>query len=98
MSASQRASGPGASDSRAGNGHLTRVTVTLLRFILPRAGSREDAGEAVVPFMARVLVNQIVALPHGQRHGPGARPDCRVVNRVLVEERVGVEATESLGQ
>src|SRR5688572_2395688 len=69
-----------------------------VRFPFPRACSREDAREAVVPFMARILVYQLVALPHGQRHSPRPRPDCRVINRVLVEERVVVEAPESLDQ
>src|SRR5687768_6419200 len=48
--------------------------------------------------MARVLVYQLIALPHSERHRPRPRPDCRVVNRVLVEERVVVEAPESLDQ
>src|SRR5687768_13399813 len=61
-----------------------RIGSFLFLFPFRRACSREDAREAVVPFMARILVHQLVALPHGQRHSPRPRPDCRVVNRVLV--------------
>src|SRR5688572_135133 len=70
----------------------------LAREFLSGARPGEDAPHAVVCLVARILEYQLVAPLHCHGHRPGPRPDGGIVNRVLVDERVGIEAAEPLGQ
>src|SRR5712691_4903131 len=74
----------------------------LLRRIFRRLfqGTRggQDARQAVVALVARVLEHLLVGLPHRQGHGPGLGPDRRVVDGVLIQKGIRVDAAEPLGE
>src|SRR5215831_5380046 len=62
----------------------------------PRTG--QNVAEVVVPFVASVLIEVLVAPRHGEGHGPGRRPDRWIGDRKLVDQRVVVHALEALDE
>jgi hypothetical protein len=63
---------------------------------MPRAA--ENIGQRVVPFLARVLEDPLVVLPHRQHGRPRLRERRGIVDGVLVVQRVGVDARKALDQ
>ena len=88
-----------ATHASRGDGHHT-----FRRAYLP-AGSAsalrlpaQHVQKSVVAFVARELVDRQLAPLHRQFHRPGLLPGVRIRHRELVEQRVGVDAGETLHQ
>src|SRR4051812_9312616 len=75
---------------------LPRRALRLGSFL--HAGTGENAGEAVVPFVARVLVERTGRPGHRQLTTPAAYEGLGIVDRELVKERVGVDPCVALNQ
>src|SRR5205814_6467500 len=79
-----------------------RVGATPLReSLLLRAGTREDADNAVIPLVAPRLVQLILVIApfrHVGSDGPGPCPGRRVFDRHLVANGPGVEPREALDE
>src|SRR4030095_1383030 len=61
-----------------------------------RSRGTQNEPQAVVALVARVLVNRTFPLPHENLARPASRPRRRVVECELVEDRIGVDACETL--
>ena len=59
--------------------------------LVDRAGTAQAARDAVVPLVACVLVEKIVELRPGRLDRPGLGEGRRVVDRIFVEDRVGID-------
>src|SRR5262249_18001821 len=66
--------------------------------LLVGARTGKDASQSVISFVTGVFVDRIVPLRHRNHGGPWSRPRARVVDRELVEERIGVGARKALDQ
>src|SRR5207253_4219494 len=77
---------------------------SLLRLALARglalleAVAAKHVGDRLVPFVARVLVDQFVLQLQRNHHGPRRGPRRRVVHRELVFEDLRPDAREALGE
>lgn len=61
-------------------------------------GSGEDVRQAVIAFVARVLVQDVVDPRHRHLGGPRLRKRRRIVDRERIQQCVGIEAAEPLDE